>query len=477
MIHLILFFSYIGVIKTLFFSNMLFSLNEETSRENPSKPPNIVFIMADDLGYTDINCFDPLGRTFYETPNIDKLAQQGMKFTQAYTNAANCAPTRAALISGQYYPRQPIYHVGQSGPGKMIPASNAKELPLEKITEAEALNMGGYRTAFIGKWHLGNPPDFGPRQQGYDINIGGYEAGNPGAWSGGFFSPNNNPYIDDASKNEFLTDYLTRKAIDFIRENKKGPFYLNLSYYIPHTPLQASASLVQKYKQKQPDRGHYHPTYAAMIEILDTNIGKIMQTLDGLDIANNTIVIFYSDNGGMGGYEFLGSHYFNVTDNAPLKGGKGTFYEGGIRVPLIVRWPEKILPGSISKEPVISIDFYPTYLEAAGIKNPNGYILDGESFLPILKNSDHSLEREELYWHFPGYPNEAWRTTPVSVIRSGEWKLKKFYETNKLELYHLAEDEGEKNDLSAQQPEIRDSLRLQMETWLKNNEAPIPRWQ
>lgn len=352
--QIILFLTCLGVIETLSFANMSCSLNDEPSGEQASVPPNIVFIMADDLGYSDINCFDPLGRTFYETPNIDKLAQQGIRFTQAYTNAANCAPTRAALISGQYYPRQPIYHVGQSGPGKMIPAPNATELPLEKITEAEVLKGGGYRTAFIGKWHLGNPPDFGPQQQGYDINIGGYEAGNPGAWSGGFFSPNNNLYIDDAFGEEFLTDYLTRKAIEFIGENKKGPFYLNLSYYTPHTPLQAPAPLVKKYEQKQPDRGHYHSTYAAMTEILDTNVGKIMQTLDDLGIANNTLLIFYSDNGGMGGYGFLGSQYFNVTDNAPLKGGKGTFYEGGIRVSLVVRWPEVIPPGSTSNEPVIS---------------------------------------------------------------------------------------------------------------------------
>lgn len=393
--------------------SLVTSLGHSINTNDKPGKPNIIFIMADDLGFSDVNSFDPLGRNFYETPNIDQLGRQGMKFIQAYTNAANCAPTRAALVSGQYFPNQPIYHVGDSGPGDMIPAENAHYLPTEKITEAEMLKQAGYTTALIGKWHLGDPPEHGPQQQGYDVNIGGYSAGNPGSWEGGYFQPNNNPYIKDAREGEYLTDYLTRKTVEFIDEHKGDPIYLNLTYYTPHSPFQAPEHLVEKYKQKKGDRGHSHPTYAAMIESLDTNVGKIMAALDELKLAENTIVIFYSDNGGRGGYGFLGHEKANVTDNAPLKGGKGTFYEGGIRVPLIIRWPEVIKPGTTSQEPVYTIDFYPTYLQLAGIEAPNQYQLDGQSLMPLFTNPGATLDRQSMYWHFPGYPNNPWRTTPV----------------------------------------------------------------
>ncbi|MFW6103954.1 MAG: sulfatase [Bacteroidota bacterium] len=438
------------------------------------KSPNIVFIMADDLGFADINCFDPLNRSYYETPNIDRLAQQGMKFTQAYTNAANSAPTRAALISGQYYPNQPIYHVGSSGPGEMIPAPNADKLPKEKIADAEILKKAGYTNALIGKWHLGDPTEFGPKAQGYDVNVGGYNAGNPGVWEGGYFRPDNNPYINDAGKEEYLTDYLTRKAIGFIEDHKEGPFYLNLSFYTPHSPFQAPAEIVEKYEQKEPDRGHNHATYAAMIEIMDRNVGKIMDALETAGISDNTMLIFYSDNGGRGGYGFLGHEENNVTSNAPLKGGKGTFYEGGIRVPMIVRWPGLTTPGSTSDEPVISIDFYPTYLEAAGIEQSKDYQLDGKSLLPLLKDPDQTIDRNALYWHFPGYPNNPWRTTPVSVIRSGPWKLMKFYETGEIKLYNLDKDQGEEHNLAEDRPQVRDKLIHHLEQWLEENDAPLP---
>jgi arylsulfatase A-like enzyme len=293
----------------IIFLGLCFSFSEDLTGQNiqnfhPSvSAPNIIFIMADDLGYTDINSFDPLRRTFYETPNIDRLAEQGQKFLHAYSSAANCAPTRAALVTGQYYPNQPIYHVGDSGPGAMIPAENAHKLPTEKVTSAEVLQKAGYKTALIGKWHLGDPPTHGPQQQGYEINVGGYSAGNPGNWEGGYFEPNNNPYIEDAYDGEYLTDYKARKAIEFIRENREGPFYLNLSLYTPHWSLQAPDHVVEKYDQKDPEGGHHNATYAAMIEMMDNSVGKITDAVDGLGIAEETIIIFYSDNGGEGGYE------------------------------------------------------------------------------------------------------------------------------------------------------------------------------
>ncbi len=470
----------------IFFNPVLASTVTSTMviHDEPEKnPPNIIFIMADDLGYADINSFDPLERTFYETPNIDRLAQEGIKFLHAYSSAANCAPTRAALVTGQYFPNQPIYHVGTPGSGAMIPAENAHELPAEKFTSAEALKEAGYTTALIGKWHLGDPPTHGPQQQGYEVNIGGYGAGNPGVWEGGFFEPNNNPYIDDAEDGEYLTDYKTRKAIEFITENSEGPFYLNLSLYTPHWPLQAPGHVVEKYENKEPEGGHYNTTYAAMIEIMDKNVGKIVEAVDHLGIAEETMIIFYSDNGGIGGYDEIEGRpdsdaitVAGVTDNSPLRGGKAMFYEGGIRVPLAIRWPGTIPEGGISNEPVKSIDFYPTYLEAAGISKPKNHKLDGVSFLPVLKDPEYLLNRDVLYWHFPGYPNAAWRTTPVSVIRSENWKLMKFYETDSVELYNLIEDVSEKHNLSEKNPEVRNRLKQKLENWLEEVNAPLPRW-
>ncbi|MFO7907226.1 MAG: sulfatase [Pirellulaceae bacterium] len=439
------------------------------------RPPNIVFVLADDLGWTDINCFDPKSRGFYETPHVDNLARQGMRFTSAYANGANCAPTRAALISGQYYPRQPIYHVGSPSQGMLIPAENGRFLPLEKITLAEALKQGGYATGFIGKWHIGDPPRRGPRQQGFDLNVGGYNAGNPRGWKGGYYEPNNNPYIDDARQREYLTDYLTRKAVGFVQDHRDEPFYLQLSYYTPHSPFQAPKSRVQKYREKKGQGGHEDPTYAAMIDSLDRGVGQLMQTLDQLDLAENTIFIFLSDNGGRGGYGFLGHAGNNITSNAPLKSGKGSFYEGGIRVPLIVRWPRRIEPATTCDLPVITIDFYPTLLDAAGLTKPSGYVLDGVNLMPVLNDPKATLNREALYWHFPGYPNAKWRTSPVSLIRAGRWKLMKYYEDNHLELYDLEQDLGETNDLAEECPEIRERLREQLEAWLAEHDAPLPR--
>lgn len=436
--------------------------------------PNVIIILADDLGYTDINSFDPLNRNFYETPNIDQLAAQGIKFTNAYANAANCSPSRAAIMSGQYYPRQPIYHVGKPKEGILLPAPNATELPLEKITLAESLKKGGYETGFIGKWHLGTPPETGPEQQGFDINVGGYHAGNPADWEGGYFHPNNNPFISDAREGEYLTDFLTRKAVEYIHEKQNKPFYLQLSYYTPHSPFQAPEDLVRKYESKEGVGGHDNPTYAAMLEKLDNGVGTLMATLEELGIADNTIVIFFSDNGGRGGYGFLGRGNTDITDNSPLKGGKTTFYEGGIRVPLIIRWPDMISAGTTSEENVIGTDFYPTLLDATRIEKAEDYILDGVSLVPILKDPDTVLEPRFLYWHFPGYPNSAWRTSPVSVIHKGPWKLMKFYE-GQVELYNLEVDPGEEHNLAEEKPEVRKRLQEQLESWLTQNNAPMPR--
>ena len=444
-------------------------------REGGASRPNIVFVLADDLGWADINCFDPLKRGYYETPHVDRLGEQGMRFTAAYSNAANCAPTRAALLSGQYYPRQPIYHVGSPSKGRLIPAKNGRFLPPSKLTLAEALKKGGYTTGFVGKWHIGNPPEHGPRAQGFDVNIGGYNAGNPRKWKGGYFKPNNNPHIDDAREGEYLTDYLTRKAVGFIEDHRDEPFYLQLSYYTPHSPFQAPESRIAKYRKKEGRGGHEDPTYAAMIESMDRGVGQVMKTLDRLGLAKDTILVFFSDNGGRGGFGFLGHGGNDITSNAPLKSGKGSFYEGGIRVPLVIRWPGRIEPGTISDEPVIGTDFYPTFLEASGVETPSGYVLDGVSLMPLFEDAAAELGREAMFWHFPGYPNARWRTSPVSVIRSGPWKLMKFYEGPTLKLYNLENDLREQQNLADERPAVRDRLHGRLKAWLEKHDAPMPK--
>jgi arylsulfatase A-like enzyme len=444
--------------------------------------PNIVFILVDDLGWTDINPYAPHQDQYYETPNITQLAGQGAKFTAAYTNSANCAPSRAALLSGQYYPNNPVYTVGSGARGKakyreLVPPENETTLPSEKITFAERLQQAGYVTGFMGKWHLGEPGTTGPKQQGFDINIGGYGTGRP-SWEGAYFEPQNNPYIQKARKGEYLPDFYTRKAVDFIEDHREEPFYLQLSYYSVHGPLQAPEAQTAPFKKKPTVGGHTNATYAAMIESVDRGVGRLMDTLDRLGIGENTILIFYSDNGGVDGEAV---DHWSATDNAPLRMGKGSFYEGGIRVPLIVRWPETVPAGVTVDEPVIGIDFYPTLLAATGVSLANDDPLDGESFLPLLKNPrTTSPDREALFWHFPGYlhgnvQKGTWRTTPVSVIRSGPWKLMKFYEGNHLELYNLEEDLGEEHNLAEERPNKRRVLHDRLQRWLEENNAPMPR--
>lgn len=442
--------------------------------ESTSSKPNIVFILADDVGWSDLNVYDPLKRDYYETPNLNRLATQSMRFTDAYVSAS-CSPTRAALMSGQYYPRQPVYDVGPPAPGKLIAAPNTDDLPPEKVTLAEALKAGGYNTGFIGKWHIGNTPINGPEEQGFDLNVGGYTALAP-SWPGRYFEPNNNPHIDDARPEEYLTDYLTRKAVQFIEDHQNEAFYLQLSYYSVHVPLEAPEDRLEKYRNKPGKGGHDNPTYAAMLESLDSGVGKVMETLNRLNLQNDTILIFYSDNGGYGGYSSVGITDQNkdVTNNAPLRNGKNSFYEGGLRVPLIIRWPGKVQAGSICSDPVVHVDLYPTMLEATRTAPQAGHTLDGLSLLPLLTGQSSTLKREGIFWHFPGYTFIRVEGGPQSVIRSGDWKLIKRYEDDSLELYNLKEDIGESQNRSDEQQEIRDELQNKLETWLKEMKAPMP---
>lgn len=440
----------------------------------PKRKPNIVFVLIDDMGWRDLGCY---GSKYYETPNIDRLAAESMVFSDAYTCGPNCAPTRASLMSGQYTPRHGIFTVDSSERGpknlrKLIPQENKTVLDAGIVTIAEAIKPAGYVSAGMGKWHLGNDPGHGPIGQGFDVNVGGFQAGHPRS----YFSPYKNPELKDGPGGEYLTDRLTDEALKFIEANRNKPFFLYLPHYAVHTPLQAKNEMVGKYKAKEPSNGQGNPTYAAMIESTDQGVGRIVAKLDELGLTDNTIVIFSSDNGGVGGYKTLGIQGGEITSNAPLKGGKGMLYEGGIRVPLFVRWPGVVKPGSRCDEPVITVDFYPTLLEMAGAERPAGHVLDGQSVVPMLKG-DAALDRDAIFWHFPAYlqgGGGTWRTTPAGAVRKDQWKLIEFFEDGRLELYNLVRDIGEKEDLAEKMPEKTKELHDLLKNWRRSVNAKVP---
>jgi arylsulfatase A-like enzyme len=430
---------------------------------SPQPKPNIVFFLIDDLGWKDLSC---LGSGYYETPNIDRLAAQAMVFTSAYANGPNCAPSRACLMTGLYAPRHGIYTVGNSERGdarlrKLIPTRNKTVLDQPFVTIAEVLKTAGYATASMGKWHLG--PD--PTTQGFDVNIGGNRSGSP---RGGYFSPYRNAQLPDGPPGEYLTDRLTDEALRFIEAHHNRPFFLYLTHYAVHTPLQAKSRLVRKYRRKAPAGGHGNPTYAAMIESVDQSVGRVLDRLDALGIAENTVVVFFSDNGGYG----------PATSMAPLRGSKGMLYEGGIRVPLIVRWPGKTAPGSRCDVPVIGVDLFPTIRDMAGATPPE-QPLDGESLVPLLTRTG-SLQREALFWHFPAYleayrgMDGPFRTTPAGAVRKGDYKLIEFFEDGRLELYDLRRDLGEKQNLVDRMPERARQLHEELKVWRRDVAAPVP---
>jgi arylsulfatase A-like enzyme len=431
--------------------------------------PNIVFILADDLGYTDLSCF---GSKYYETPNIDKLAAGGMKFTDGYSCGPNCQPSRAALMSGQYGPRTGIYTVGgidrfdwRTRP--LRPVDNVTSLPLDKITIADTLKKAGYATAMFGKWHLGTDEAHFPSKRGFDEAIES---------SGAHFNFKTNPKTD-YPKDQYLADFLTDHAIDFIERHKDQPFFLYLPHFGVHAPHQAKQELIAKFKAKKPVGNHKNPTYAAMIASVDESVGRVVATLDKLDLTDNTLIIFSSDNGGVGGYEAAGLIRNGVTDNAPLKGGKGMLYEGGIRVPYVFNWKGKIAPGTTNDTPIMGIDLYPTFVDVAHTEAPANYPLDGVSLLPVLTGPQKTLGRSGLAWHFPGYlgfGEGEWRTLPVAAVRFGDWKLLEFFEDGRQELYNLKDDIGEKHNLAADNPDKVKELHEKMLDWRKELGAKMP---
>jgi len=432
--------------------------------------PNIVFIMADDLGYTDVACF---GSKYYETPNIDRLATQGTKFTN-YHQHQNCSPTRAALMSGQYSVRTGVYTVGgierfDWSKRPLRPVDNVTNLPLDRTLLPQALKSAGYATGMFGKWHIGQQGDYLPGKRGFDEAI---------VSMGVHFDFVTTPKVD-YPKGQYLADFLTNKAVDFIRRHKDHPFYLYLPHFAVHSPHQAKPELIAKFKNKPGVGGHNNPTYAAMIASVDESVGRVMALLDELKLADNTVLIFTSDNGGVGGYvrEGIKKGGEDVTDNAPLRSGKGSLYEGGTRVPFIVRWPAQVKAGAVCDTPAIHVDMYPTLVAMAGGKMPTTQVFDGESLLPLMRNVNAKLAREAIYQHFPGYLGigvDQFRTTPVSLIQAGDWKLMEYLEDGRLELYNLREDIGESKNLATSRPDKTKELYAKLVAWRTETKAPMP---
>ena len=431
-------------------------------------PPNIVFILADDLGYTDIAVN---GSKYYETPNIDRLAEQGTRFTRYY-HCQNCQPTRAALMTGQYAARTGVYTVGNINrfdwwKRPLKPAENVAKLPLDRELLPQVLKKAGYATGMFGKWHLGEDAAHHPSQRGFDEAISS---------AGRHFNFNTDPKVE-VPPGTYLADFLTDRAVDFIRRKKDQPFFLYLPHFGVHSPHQAKAELIERFKKKAPVGGHHDPTYAAMIASVDESVGRVMTVLDELKLAENTVLIFASDNGGVGGYVREGiKKAGDVTDNAPLRSGKGSLYEGGTRVPLIVRWPGATKPGSICEVPATHVDILPTFAAMAGAKKPD-QPLDGESLVSLLRDPAAKLQREAVFQHFPGYLGagaDTWRTTPVSTVIVGDWKLMEFLEDGRLELYNLRNDIGETKNLASAQPEKAKELHEKLAAWRNEIKAPMP---
>ncbi len=447
---------------TIFFG----CFSKRANKEEIIAKPNIVFILVDDLGWNDTSF---MGNPVYETPYLDKFSSEAVVFSNAYAPAANCAPSRACIMSGKNTPRHGIYTVGSSERGKsknrkLIPTPNTITLDDSFTTLAEALKKNGYTNASIGKWHLGEDP----KTQGFDVNIGGSHAGHPKS----YFSPYKNKNIKDGEEGEYLTERLTDEAINFITDNKETPFFLYLPYFTVHTPLQGKKNLVEKYQTKINGDKRFNARYGAMVESMDENVGRLLSALKELKIEENTMVVFLSDNGGLA----------YVSDQFPLRAGKGSYYEGGIRVPCIIKWPNKIKTHRKADIPITGLDIFPTLMDV--VNDTNDYKLDGVSLLPLLTENKNIADRA-LYWHFPIYlqsvnpkkeeaRDSLFRTRPGSVIRKGNWKLHEYFEDGKLELYNLDTDLREQIDLSQKNPDKVKELYQDLEAWRQATNAPVP---
>ena len=427
------------------------------------RPQNIVLFLIDDLGWMDLGC---QGSTYYQTPNVDKLAAEGVRFTDAYAACAVCSPTRASILTGKYPARLLLTDWLPSGrwkpSSKLIEGRKIRGLPLEEHTLAETLRDAGYQTIHIGKWHLGSEPFCLPQHHGFDINIAGNAHGAPGQ----YFFPYQGDWaipttplratwnvLPDGKPGEYLTSRLTDEAVTIIEKSDDKPFFLYFPHYGVHTPLEAPEELTKKYERIPQHQQQGKPVYAAMVESIDQSVGRVLDALKSAGKTNDTVIIFTSDNGG----------FYKATSNAPLRANKGAYYEGGIRVPLIIKWPGLSQPGRVIHEPVITNDLYPTCLAAAGLSMDPHQHMDGENLTPLLHKTE-TLSRDSLFWHFPHY-NKHPSSHPSSVIRKGHWKLIESFDPATVELYNLAEDLGETCDLAEVEVKRRDSLLRELAAW------------
>ena len=433
-----------------------------TTATSADEKPNIVFLLADDLGWTGLRCF---GSDFYETPNLDSLAERGLKLTHAYAACTVCSPTRASVMTGMYPARLRLtdFIAGQNRPfAKMRIPDWTKQLDSQRTTIAEVLKQAGYRTAHIGKWHLeakGGPDrGTGPMDQGFDVS-----RSRPPATRGYKLGQGN----ESEAGTDYLTDKLTDHACEFIRDAKDDPFFLYFAYNVPHTPIQGREDLVRYFESKvDASAVHKNPIYAAMVASLDQSVGRVVGELEASGVADKTVIIFTSDNGGL--TQRYGKHD-GFTENLPLRRGKGSAYEGGVRVPAIVYWPGVTPRGKVCDQPVMTIDYFPTLAEITGARfdvRP-----DGKSLVRLLRDPTHKMDRN-LYWHYPHY--HAGGDGPYGAIRSGDFRLIEFYEDNSVRLFHLADDIGEQNNLASHMPEVASALREQLHRWRDSVGAQMP---
>ncbi len=460
---------------------MLFYLLVSLILQAPSEEdrPNIILILADDLGYADLGC---QGSDWYETPRLEQLAAEGLRFTDAYSSGPNCAPTRAALLSGQWGARTGVWtvqsgHRGQAKNRAMEPPQNERRLAASVVTLAESLNAAGYATGFVGKWHLGSEATgTGPTDQGFEFAIGGDLRGHP---QGHLFPWGELPGLEEGEPGESLTARLTEEALGFVRAQSSRPFFLLLSHYAVHTPIEALPEDRAKFAKKPVAERHHHAGYAGMVLELDRQVGRLLDELSNLGLRENTLLVFTSDNGGLGGYAEAGvAGGREITDNFPMRGGKGMLTEGGVRVPLMVSWPGHGLEGKICREPVTTLDLYPTFLEIARVAPSFQQILDGTSLVPLL-GSDVSFPVRSLVWHFPGYLQASsqkgtWRLTPSASIRRDVWKGVEDFTTGEWSLFRLDIDISEQVDVSQTFPKIVAEMRRELESWRQETGAPMP---
>jgi arylsulfatase A len=432
-----------------------------------TRPPNVVFILIDDYGWRDTSYN---GSAFYETPHIDALARSGMVFTNGYSASPVCSPTRAAIMTGKYPARLHLTAHLQGASNrlhysKVLQPNTRLELPLTEVTIAELLRGRGYRTACVGKWHLGKA-GFLPKDQGFDVMAGGDEAGSTSS----FFFPQWKKKIPlEGKEGEYLTDRLTNVAVDFIRENRSRPFFLYLAHFAVHTPIEPKPEKLPKYEAKsRTENPQNYADYAAMIESVDESVGRVLGTLGELGLEDNTLVVFTGDNGGVTSREWKNRP---VTSNLPLRSGKGHLYEGGIRVPTVIRWPGVTKAGQVCHEPILSVDYAPTIAEAAAVPKASKPKMDGRSVAPLLRGA-RSLGRKEVFWHYPHYSPQLGK--PSAAIRRGDDKLILFFEDNRVELYDLKSDIGETKNLAESQPAKAASLKARLNAWLRETGAQLP---